>query len=76
MAEAFPARVRVTGVAVAYNLSLGVLGGAAPVVVTSVLAWSHDPLTPAYYMMAATAVSLVVVWRWPEPVKAPLSRAR
>jgi hypothetical protein len=49
MAEAFPAWVRVRGVSVAYNLSLGVLGGTTPIVITSVLAWSDNPLTPAYY---------------------------
>jgi MHS family proline/betaine transporter-like MFS transporter len=72
MAEAFPARVRVTGVSIAYNMALALLGGTTPMVVTYLLAWSHNPLAPAYYLMGAAAVSLAVLMSWPESVNAPL----
>ena len=72
MAEAFPTRVRVSGVSVAYNLPLGVLGGTTPMAVTYLLAWSHDALAPAYYLMAAAAVSLGVLLRWRDTARAPL----
>ena len=72
MAEAFPARVRVTGVSLAYNLVLGLLGGTTPMIVTYLLAWSHNPLAPAYYLMGAAAVSLAVLMSWPETIQVPL----
>jgi MHS family proline/betaine transporter-like MFS transporter len=72
MAEAFPARVRVSGVSVAYNLPLGVLGGTTPMAVTYLLAWSHDALALAYYLMAAAAVSLAVLLPWRHTAQAPL----
>jgi hypothetical protein len=41
-------------------------------VVTSLLAWSHDALAPAYYLMAAAAVSLGVLLPWCDTARAPL----
>jgi MHS family proline/betaine transporter-like MFS transporter len=72
MAEAFPARVRVSAVALSFNLCWGLLGGTAPMVVTSLLAWSHDPLAPAYYLMAAAAVSVGVLLSWRDTAQVPL----
>ena len=61
MAEALPARVRVSAVSIAYNLSMGVLGGTTPLVATVLMVWSHDPLAPAYYLMGAASLSLVAL---------------
>jgi MFS transporter, MHS family, proline/betaine transporter len=72
MAEAFPARVRVTAVAIAYNLSLGVLGVTTPMVAMYLLTWTHDALAPAHYVIGAAAVSVEVLLRWRETVQAPL----
>jgi MHS family proline/betaine transporter-like MFS transporter len=72
MDEAFPARVRVSAVSIAYNLAVGVLGGTTPMVVTYLLAWSHDAMTPAYYLMGAAAVSVGVPLPWRESANAPL----
>ena len=33
--------------------------------ITSLLDWSHNPLTPAYVLMGAAAVSLAVLIPWP-----------
>jgi MHS family proline/betaine transporter-like MFS transporter len=71
-AEAFPARVRVSALAIGYNAAVGILGGITPMAITSLLAWSHNPLTPAYYLMGAAAVSLAVLISWPETARAPL----
>jgi len=72
MVEVLPARVRVSAVSIAYNLSLGVLGGTTPMAATYLLAWSHDALAPAYYLMAAAVVSLGVSLCWRETAQAPL----
>jgi MHS family proline/betaine transporter-like MFS transporter len=76
MVEAFPARVRVSAVSVGYNLCLAVLGGTTPMAVGSLMAWSHDALAPAYYLMGAAAVSLAVLVSWPETARAPLPVVR
>jgi MHS family proline/betaine transporter-like MFS transporter len=72
MVEAFPGRVRCSGLSVGYNLCLGVLGGTTPMVATYLIGRSHDDLSPAYYLMAAAAVSLCVILTLPETARAPL----
>jgi hypothetical protein len=42
-----------------------------PIIVTSLLAWTHDALAPAYYLMAA-AVSLGGLLPWRDTAQAPL----
>jgi MFS transporter, MHS family, proline/betaine transporter len=73
LAEALPARVRVSALAIGCNLSVGILGGMTPMAMTALLAWSHNPLTPTYVLMGATAVSLAVLISWPETAQAPLA---
>ena len=61
MAEALPARVRCTGVSVAYNLCLGLLGGMTPMVAMYLIERTEDDLAPAYFLMAAAAITAVAV---------------
>jgi len=61
MVEAFPARVRCSAVSIGYNLCLGIIGGTTPLVATWLIQRSRDDLSPAYYVMAAAAISLVAV---------------
>jgi MHS family proline/betaine transporter-like MFS transporter len=72
LAEALPARLRVSILAIGFNLSMGLLGGVTPMAMTALLAWSHNPLAPAYGLMGAAAVTLAVLGSWPETAKAPL----
>ncbi len=72
MVEAFPARVRCSGLSIGYNLCLGLIGGTTPIVTTLLIRRSHDDLSPAYYMMVAAAISLGVVLSLPETVRRPL----
>src|SRR5262245_16648372 len=72
MVEALPARVRCSALAVGYNLCLGVLGGTTPLVVTYLIARSHDDLSPAFYLMAAAALSLAVILSLRETARVPL----
>jgi MHS family proline/betaine transporter-like MFS transporter len=59
MTEALPRRIRCTGLSVSYNLGMAVLGGTAPLVATYLIRRTHDDLYPAYYLMAAAALSFV-----------------
>ena len=70
--EIFPARVRCSAVSIGYNLCLAVLGGTTPMVATYLITRTHNDLSPAYYLMAAAAVSLFVIMNLRETAKEPL----
>jgi MFS transporter, MHS family, proline/betaine transporter len=70
MADLFPVVVRATGMTVSYNLSVGILGGFAPVIVTWLIAITGSPLAPAYYAMAGLAVTFAALLALPEPYAA------
>ena len=61
MVELVRARVRCTVLSVGYNLGLAILGGATPAVAVYTVERTHDDLSPAFPLMAAAAVSFVVV---------------
>ena len=61
IAELFPTRQRYTGLAVGYNIASALFGGTAPLVATLLIAWSSNPLAPAFYLSLCAAVSLLVV---------------
>ena len=50
MINAFPPRIRFTGVSFSYNISYAIFGGLTPLIVTSLL--KFDPLAPAHYIGA------------------------
>ena len=59
MAEMFPTRNRYSGIAFAYNITLGVVGGTAPLVCTWITSFTGDLAAPAYYLMLLACISLV-----------------
>jgi MHS family proline/betaine transporter-like MFS transporter len=61
MVDLLPARVRCSAVSIGYNIALGLIGGTTPLVATWLIDRTHDDLAPAFYVMAAALVSLVVV---------------
>lgn len=65
MVEAFPARVRCSAVSIGYNLCLGIVGGTTPLVAMWLIERTRDNLSPAFYIMAAAAISLAMVLRLP-----------
>jgi MHS family proline/betaine transporter-like MFS transporter len=72
LVEALPGRVRCSALSVAYNLCVGVIGGMTPMATAFLLARSHDDLSPAYFVMAAAAVSLAVAATLRETAGEPL----
>jgi MFS transporter, MHS family, proline/betaine transporter len=58
MAELYPAEVRSTGLSVAYNFAVTIFGGFAPFIATWLIARTGDPLSPAWYVTLAAAISL------------------
>jgi MHS family proline/betaine transporter-like MFS transporter len=63
MAELFPPRIRSGAIAIPYNIAVSLFGGTAPYIATWLIAATHQPLSPAYYIMLAAAITLVTVVR-------------
>lgn len=61
LAERFPTRTRVTGVSLAYALSVALFGGTAPFIITAIVAATGYPLAAAYYTIACGLVTLLTL---------------
>lgn len=66
MMEAFPAHRRAAGLAVIYSLGVVLFGGFSPFLVTWLIERTGDPMVPAWYLMAATLLTLVALTAFPE----------
>jgi MFS transporter, MHS family, proline/betaine transporter len=72
IAEIFPTRVRSTWMSTGYSLAVTIFGGFAPFIATLLIASTGDPVAPSYYLIAAAAVTLIVILRLKETAGAPL----
>lgn len=61
-----PPAIRCTGLAFAYNLSMGLFGGPTPMIETWLIHATGNPTAPAYWVMATALVSLLVLVLWPD----------
>lgn len=61
--EQFPSKARYSALAVGYNLGSAILGGTAPLVAALLIQALHTPVAPAYYLVAASIVALVLIPR-------------
>lgn len=59
MAEMFPTRHRYSSIAIAYNITVSVVGGTAPLLCTWITARTGNLVAPAYYLIALALTSLV-----------------
>ena len=57
--ELIPATVRCTGLAFAYNASIGWFGGTTPMIAAWLIAATGNPITPAYWIAATGLISLL-----------------
>lgn len=64
--ELMPIAVRSTGLSLVYAISTTVFGGTTQFVVTWLLAVTHNPMAPAYYVVVMCAISVVAMWLLPE----------
>lgn len=51
LVEMFPTRVRNTAYSIGFNVSTAIFGGAAPLLMTALIAQTGDPAVPAYYVI-------------------------
>jgi MHS family proline/betaine transporter-like MFS transporter len=63
MAELFPTNIRYGSMSIAYNVCVAIFGGITPYFSTFLITSTGNKFAPAFYIMAAALVSLVVVWR-------------
>lgn len=61
MASIFPARTRVTGLSLSYNLGVTLFGGFSPAIFTWLTATTHDNTSPSFYLMAMAVVSITAL---------------
>jgi MFS family permease len=60
LAASFPTKIRYSGVALGYNLALGVLGGFTPLIVTALIQYTGQKTAPAFYMMLVASIALIL----------------
>jgi MFS family permease len=61
LAESLRKEVRSLVLATVYAVALAVFGGTTQLIILALIKFTHSPLAPAWYMMAATAVGIVAV---------------
>jgi MFS transporter, MHS family, proline/betaine transporter len=66
LAEQFPARVRSTGLAVAYNVAVMLFGGFAPFIVTWLIETTGVAIAPVFYLIAGTLIGLIAAFNLDE----------
>ncbi|MFM9924924.1 MFS transporter [Variovorax sp. H27-G14] len=64
--ELLPIAVRSTGLSLVYAISTSIFGGTTQFLVTWLLAVTHNPLAPAYYVVIMSAISIWATWMLPE----------
>ncbi len=73
MTEMFPHAVRVSAVSVGYGLAYAIFGGSAPAVATWLITRTENDTSFAWYLMALTAISLVLALTIKDRRAQPLS---
>jgi len=62
LVEIFPTRVRYTGMAISYNICAALFGGTTPMICQWIINQTGNAHAIAYYVMAASVVSLVSLY--------------
>ena len=70
--EIFPTRVRYTALSIGYNIAVAIFGGFAPFIATWLIKVTGSNLAPAYYLIAAAAITFLVTLRIKETAFSPL----
>jgi MHS family proline/betaine transporter-like MFS transporter len=71
-AEIFPTHVRYTALSIGYNTAVAIFGGFAPFIATYLVSATGSPYAPAFYVIAAALVTLIVLLRARETAFSPL----
>ena len=73
MTEAFPAKVRYTGLSVSYNIALALFGGTTPLVSVWLIKISGGNVwMPIYYLIGSCLIAVITLFFMPETYKKEL----
>ncbi|MEM5372180.1 MFS transporter [Paraburkholderia azotifigens] len=61
LSSLFPASMRSTGLGFSYNIGVMVFGGFTPWLVTAMIGWTHNPVSPSFYLMGCGILSLACI---------------
>lgn len=61
LAQLFPSTVRFSGVALGYNISIGIIGGFSPIAAMGFIHTTGSPLIPGIMLITAAFISLLVL---------------
>src|SRR5271165_1263740 len=71
LASQFPTRVRFSGIALSYNVTVTLLSGLAPLAAGALIQHTGDPATPGLYVAATAAITFVASFFILSPRLAP-----
>jgi MFS transporter, MHS family, proline/betaine transporter len=66
ISELLPTATRYTGMAIGFQLSMAIFGGTAPLLATLLIKPTGDNLAPAFYLIGASLLILLVLAGLPE----------
>ncbi|MEM0099202.1 MAG: MFS transporter [Thermoplasmata archaeon] len=69
MAEIFPTNMRYTGIALSYNLGVGIIGGFTPFILTYLITVTHNTLAPLYWLIPLIIVPIIMIFIWYKETK-------
>jgi MHS family proline/betaine transporter-like MFS transporter len=72
LVEMYPRRIRCSALSFTYNASMGLAGGTAPMVAVYLMGATHSPISPAIYLMVASAISLIGILSMTDRTGKPL----
>ncbi|MFT4268730.1 MAG: MFS transporter [Xenophilus sp.] len=74
MAELFPPQVRALGGSVVYAIGVTLFGGTTQFVITWLIGTTGNPLSPAWYVMATSVLTVIAIILLPETKSMELER--
>lgn len=73
LSEMLPTNVRFSGLSIAHNLCMAIIGGGTPLVCTQLIGAFNEPIAPAYLLIFASTVSFITLFFFPERAKNTLN---
>lgn len=72
LAELFPTKVRFTALSIGYGMSVTLFGGCAPFIAEYLISVTHNPVSPAFFLVFAAIISTVTLALMKDRTNAPL----
>ncbi len=57
--DLFPGSMLATGLALSDNVAVAVFGGSAAFIITGLIAWTGNPMVPAFYLMVGAVIGML-----------------